>query len=271
MNLTVDASIAVKWFVAEPLCEEARLLLTPRIRLHAPELLLAEFANTIWKKVRRGEIPDPRPYFDELVSLHEIITLHPSGPLIGRAAEIAVEIDHPVYDCLYLACVEATESAVVTADRRFADKAAKRLPNVDVLHIGAPDVAGRIEAATTALVIGQDKVEELTTAYDVFAETEQSVLDRLHRGHEGLKITTGEDRELFLNSPSCRRLVNLIHKLTDEERVDLLALGWFGSGSIANWKQALEHAERMTGSVGDEYVAGYGRHWRTGYVRLTGG
>ena len=118
---------------------------------------------------------------------------------------------------------------------------------------------------------GKTKVEELTAAYDVFAETEQSVLDRLHRGREGLKITTGEDRELFLNSPSCRRLVNLIRELNDEERVDLLALGWFGSGSIANWKQALEHAERMTGSVGDGYVAGYGRHWRTGYVRLTGG
>ena len=271
MNLTVDASIVVKWFVTEPLCEEARLLLTPRVRLHAPEFLLAEFANTIWKKGRRGEIPDPRPYFDEFAGLHETIVLRPGSALIGRAAEIAVEIDHPVYDCLYLACAEATESAVVTADRRLADKAAKRLPNIDALHIGAPDVAGRIEAATTALIIGQDKVEVLIAAYDVFAETERSVLDKLHRGREGLKITAGEDRELFLNSPSWRRLVNLISELSDEERVDLLALGWFGSGSIADWKQALEHAERMTGSVGDGYVAGYGRHWRTGYVRLTGG
>lgn len=271
MNLTIDASIAVKWFVAEPLCEEARLLLTPRVRLHAPELLLAEFANTIWKKGRRGEIPDPRPYFDELAGLHETIALHPGSALIGRAAEIAVKIDHPVYDCLYLACAEATESAVITADRRFADKVVKRLPNADVHHIGAPDVTGRIEAAAIALVIGQDQIEELIAAYDVFAETERSVLDRLHRGREGLKITTSEDQELFLNSPSWRRLVNLIRELNDEERVDLLALGWCGSGRIANWKQALEHAERMTGSVGDEYVAGHGQHWRTGYVRLTGG
>ena len=37
---------------------------------------------------------------------------------IDRAAQIAVEIDHPVYDCLYVACAEATASALITADRR---------------------------------------------------------------------------------------------------------------------------------------------------------
>jgi predicted nucleic acid-binding protein len=69
VKLTVDASIAVKWFVAEPLREEARRLLAHRLHLHAPEILLSEFANTIWKKVRRGEIEDPQPYFDELANL----------------------------------------------------------------------------------------------------------------------------------------------------------------------------------------------------------
>ena len=61
MKLTVDASIVVKWFVAEALSKEARLLLAHRLDLHAPDLLLAEFANTIWKKARRSEIPDPQP------------------------------------------------------------------------------------------------------------------------------------------------------------------------------------------------------------------
>ena len=56
MKLTVDASVVIKWFVTEPLCEEARQLLGDRLDLHAPDILLAEFANIIWKKVRRGEI-----------------------------------------------------------------------------------------------------------------------------------------------------------------------------------------------------------------------
>ena len=91
MKLTADASIAVKWFVAEPLSEEARRLLAHRIHLHAPDILLAEFANTIWKKVHRREITDPQLYFDELVNLPEIVTLHLGRGLIERAAQLAVE------------------------------------------------------------------------------------------------------------------------------------------------------------------------------------
>ena len=142
MKLTVDASVVIKWFVTEPLCEEARQLLGDRLDLHAPDILLAEFANIIWKKARRGEISDPQPYFDELASLPEIVTLHPGGDLIGRAAQIAVVIDHPVYDCLYLACAEVTASVVITADQKLVNRATERLPSLEVRHIGALGIAG---------------------------------------------------------------------------------------------------------------------------------
>ena len=89
MRLTVDASIVIKWFVTEPLCEEARPVLGDRIDRHAPDILLAEFANILWKKVGRSDISDPQPYFDGFASLPEIVTLHPGGDLIGRAAPIA--------------------------------------------------------------------------------------------------------------------------------------------------------------------------------------
>ena len=102
MKLTVDASVVIKWFVAEPMCDEARLVLGRRVRLHAPELVLAEFANTIWKKARRNEVPDPGPYLAELVTLPDVIDLCPIRHLAERAARIALEIDHPIYDCLYL-------------------------------------------------------------------------------------------------------------------------------------------------------------------------
>ena len=141
MTLTVDTSVVIKWFVKEEGFEEARGLLAHRIHLHAPDLLLAEFANTIWKKVHRREIADPRPYFDELANLPDAVTLHRGGEFIDRAAEIAVETDHPVYDCLYLACAEATASALITADRQFAKKLAGRIP--DVWHLGDPATAGR--------------------------------------------------------------------------------------------------------------------------------
>ena len=148
MRLTVDASVVVKWFVPEPLFHEARLVLTYRHDLYAPELLLAEFANVIWKKARRGEIPDPRPHFAELRELGNIVALHRIAGLVDRAASISRELDHPVYDCLYLACAEATGSALVTADRKFAEKASGKFSDAFVRHIGAPDFADEVGSAT---------------------------------------------------------------------------------------------------------------------------
>ena len=145
MRLTVDASVVVKWFVQEPLSEEARLLLAHRLTLHAPDMLLAEFANTIWKKARRNEISDTRPHWDELPRLGKILSLHPCHEIIVRAAQLAAEVDHPIYDCLYLACAEATESALVTADHKFVNKVSGRIPRVHVWYIGADGFADELE------------------------------------------------------------------------------------------------------------------------------
>ena len=150
MRLTVDASVVTKWFVPEPLFEEARLVLSYPVDLHAPDLLLAEFANTIWKKRRRGEILDDRPYMDELVGLHEIVELHQVSGLVLRAGRLAREIDHPVYDCLYLACAEATESVLVTADRKFATKLGANFGDVSILHVGAESFANDLETLSGA-------------------------------------------------------------------------------------------------------------------------
>ena len=177
MKLTVDASVVVKWFLTEPQSDEARRLLTPRFHLHAPDILLAEYANTIWKKVHRNEISDPQPYFDEVANLSEVVTFQRGSDLIDRAARIAVEMDHPVYDCLYLACAEATGSVLITADRQFAKKVTGR--GVEVWYIGAHEVADRIEAAATAPIIRQDTVDELIDAYEFFAATERHVVEAL--------------------------------------------------------------------------------------------
>ena len=266
MKLTADASVVVKWIVKEQWSEEARGLLAHRIHLNAPDILLAEFANTIWKKARRREILDPQPYFDELADLPEIVTLHPGDELIDRAAQLAVQLDHPVYDCLYLACAEATASTLITADRRFAKKVAGRI--VDVWYLEEPATTDRIEAAATAVVISRQKIEELVAAFEVFEATEQFVVGAIQpKGN--LKILTSDDSALFLDSPAYMRLVGLVSELSDEERVDLLAIGWLGAGHLnANWRRNLEHASKMVGMTDHRYTAGYGYHWRAGYTRL---
>lgn len=68
---------------------------------------------------RRGEIDAAQ--FDEIATdvSRVFVRLASLDQLIRRAAAIARELDHPIYDSLYLALVEAEEVAMVTADRRL--------------------------------------------------------------------------------------------------------------------------------------------------------
>ncbi len=120
MSLVVDASVAIKWFVAEELHAEARQLLIGGEELHAPDLLLSELANAAWKKAMRKEIGHRQAGKIAVACLGGVPTLHASAGLVGRASEIALSIGHPVYDCLYIACAEALNASLVSADARLA-------------------------------------------------------------------------------------------------------------------------------------------------------
>jgi predicted nucleic acid-binding protein len=54
--------------------------------------------------------------------------LRPSAPLAVRAFHLAERLDHPIYDCVYLALAEALDTALVTADGRFATAVGTTLP-----------------------------------------------------------------------------------------------------------------------------------------------
>ena len=55
-KIVVDSSVVIKWFVTEPLSEEARRILdgyqAGTLTLIAPDLLAAEIGNIVWKKYR---------------------------------------------------------------------------------------------------------------------------------------------------------------------------------------------------------------------------
>jgi predicted nucleic acid-binding protein len=119
MSLIVDASVAVKWFVAEEGSEHARVLLADEDDLIAPELIAIEVGNAMWKKVRKGLMTEAQvaaagrrlpSLFSRLGSLLE---------LTPRASSLAMTLDHPIYDCLYLALAEREQLAIVTADDRM--------------------------------------------------------------------------------------------------------------------------------------------------------
>ena len=274
MKFTVDASVVVKWYVCEKYSEEARLLLGHRLERFAPDFVLVELANIFWKKARLGEIGDPQPYFQELRRVREAVVLSPSADLIGRAAQIAAQIDHPVYDCLYIACAEATDSTLITADRRLRDTVADHALAVDAQFIGEQGVADSIRSAATRLIITHDKVAELVAAHDRLDATEENIFAALDLGRAGLSIATHEDRTLIFDSPAGKRLKRLFHQLNDEECIDLFALGQLGRGSFGTeWQPIFERACSMIdghAKDGWRYGLHLSVHWRAGYERLTG-
>lgn len=125
MILIVDASAAMKWFVREDGHDNALALLDRAHDLQAPDLVLAEAANTAWKKCRRGEIARGQAEVAVAALPHYFSRLWPSRDLIARALDLAFALDHPAYDGLYLACAEAAGGPLITADRRLIGAAEK--------------------------------------------------------------------------------------------------------------------------------------------------
>jgi predicted nucleic acid-binding protein len=118
----VDASVAIKWVIAEPGTEAALALLGHE--LIAPDLLVAECANILWRKQRLGEISAREAGLAARLLERAEIDLVPMRRLLDRATALAIALDHPAYDTTYLALAETTGRAFVTADLRLARKAA---------------------------------------------------------------------------------------------------------------------------------------------------
>lgn len=127
-TLVVDASIAIKWVVEE---EGSRFAvdLRSRFRFTAPELLIPECANILWKKVQRGELAhDEAILAARLLDRSGIDFLSMTG-LIEEATSLAVALSHPAYDCAYLSLARRTGSRFVTADARLLRTVAQRAPS----------------------------------------------------------------------------------------------------------------------------------------------
>ncbi len=119
----VDASVAVKWLVKEPLSDQASLLLAPGISLLAPELLFAEAANALWAMRQRGGLDESQ--FEEAVGMLRtapILAPRTALQLLPAAARLAADIGHPIYDCFYLALAMQEQAPLITADMRFCDR-----------------------------------------------------------------------------------------------------------------------------------------------------
>lgn len=119
-KLVVDASVAVKWYVPEPGAERAAPLLASGNRLLAPELLIAELGNVLWRKVQRGELGVAQAELsaDTFLSTPPV-TFYPLSPLLRGALDVAMRYRLTGYDATYVSLAITENCQLVTGDARL--------------------------------------------------------------------------------------------------------------------------------------------------------
>jgi predicted nucleic acid-binding protein len=127
MQHVVDASVVAKWFLPETHKDKAETLLRDfldeKIELTAPDLLIAEVGNLLWKrsvKIKDISRVQARQIYDNFLALG--LPLRTSPSIATTALRLATEKDHPVYDMLYIALAEERACKFVTADETLIRK-----------------------------------------------------------------------------------------------------------------------------------------------------
>ena len=124
MSLVVDASVAVKWLVAEKDSDVADRLLAGNEELYAPRLMVSEVANALWCKARVGQLEPGQAGLLMAAVSEAPLRWFADETVCADAVRLAVTLDRPVYDCVYLAVAHRVNAQMVTADARFANSLA---------------------------------------------------------------------------------------------------------------------------------------------------
>ncbi len=124
MRFVVDASVVVKLLVDEPDSGAARVLAASGQEMHAPRLMVAEVANALWSKARQDQIECTDVGAAMTVLSDMPVCWNDDETVSSDAVRLALALDQPVYDCVYLALAHRIGATVVTADSRFANAVA---------------------------------------------------------------------------------------------------------------------------------------------------
>lgn len=125
----IDASLAVKWYLAEPLSEQAvDLLLAESPRITVPDTFCVEVASTLVReanidKTRLADARNSLTRFKVLCEGGGVRAVRTTSAALDTAANLAIDIGHPLKDCIYLALAMELGCDLVTCDTRFAAKA----------------------------------------------------------------------------------------------------------------------------------------------------
>jgi predicted nucleic acid-binding protein len=152
-DLVVDSSIVFKWFVAEDDSDIAHSVLDAwkmqKLKCHAPDWMLAEVGNILWKRQRRTEITTD--FASDCLKDVNALPLEwaDARSLLPAAMTLAMTHGRTVYDSIYLALALRLNCPFVTADDRLANAVAPHVPNVVKLSDWKPSPPTTPPSATT--------------------------------------------------------------------------------------------------------------------------
>ena len=119
--MIADASVALRWFLNEPGADDAGAVFQQGAPM-APAFVLTEIANGLWGAVRRKRLgaDAARTYVQAAPQLFG--SLEATAGLYAAAYDLAVALDHPIYDCMYLALADRERTPLLTTDMRLQNK-----------------------------------------------------------------------------------------------------------------------------------------------------
>jgi predicted nucleic acid-binding protein len=124
----LDASVLAALYVDDPASDESEAFLARLERaggdVHAPELVLLEVANVLWKRVRAGQL-DPADAMTAIADLSSAsIRLHPAPSIVRSALALAMAHGLSAYDAAYCAVATRVGATVITHDADLRRRAA---------------------------------------------------------------------------------------------------------------------------------------------------
>ena len=98
-------------------------------------MLLLDVGSVLWKRVRRGEIAAAQAIagYNRIASLDIEWAAAPS--LTRAALHLALELAHPIYDCVYMALAAEIDVPLATADIRLVRAGSRLKPPLRVLAL----------------------------------------------------------------------------------------------------------------------------------------
>ena len=119
MIFVIDANVGLKWFIEEHRSPAARKILEKGTSFIVPDIFIPEICNVVWKKFKNQEVTAEQG--QAIVTNVPAVIDHivPTAELAQRAFALAVQFNHPVYDCLYLALAERESITLITDDAKL--------------------------------------------------------------------------------------------------------------------------------------------------------